>query len=113
MITMGEKQQKFALMLAEFIIWLNKNNYTVRIGEVWRPIEMQELYLKTGKTRAKYSKHQDKVAADLAIFKNGIWLKSKEELNNIGKYWENMDVDNRWGGNFQSLTDCPHFEYNG
>lgn len=113
MIPLGEKQQKFALMLAEFILWLNKSGYKVRIGEVWRPQEMQDLYVRTGRSKAKYSKHQDKVAADLAIFKNGLWLKTKEDLKDIGKHWEEMDADNRWGGNFQSIVDCPHFEFAG
>ena len=110
-MSLGKNQELFAKMLGEFIGWLYANGYTVRIGEVWRPQEMQDLYLKTGKTKAKYSKHQDKVAADLHIFKDSKWFQTKEELKAIGAKWESMNKDNRWGGNF-SFIDTPHYELN-
>lgn len=112
-MTLGQKQEYFSKMLAKFITWLYDNSCTVRMGEVWRPQEMQDLYLKTGKTRAKYSKHQDKVAADLYIFKDGKLLQTKEELKFAAEYWKSLDADNRWGGEFQNLFDAPHWEYNG
>jgi hypothetical protein len=30
----------------------------------------------------------------------------------LGAYWESLHPKNRWGGNFKSLVDCPHFERN-
>lgn len=113
MISMGTKQELFSKMLAEFICWLYANGYTVRMGEVWRPQEMQDLYLKTGKTRAKYSKHQDKVAADLYILKDSKVLSTKDELKFAADKWKSLNKDNRWGGEFQNLYDAPHWEYNG
>lgn len=112
MLKTGQKQELFSKMLCEFIGWLYANGYSVRIGEVWRPQEMQDLYLKTGKTKAKYSKHQDKIAADLHIFKGDHWLQTKQELSEIGKHWESIHEDNRWGGNF-TFVDTPHYEFNG
>jgi peptidoglycan L-alanyl-D-glutamate endopeptidase CwlK len=56
------------------------------------------------------SKHLDKLAADLNIFKGGKWLQSKEELQFAGDYWEKMTSGNTWGGNFKTFLDTPHFE---
>lgn len=107
---LGKKQEQFARMLAEFITWLYSKGYTVRIGEVWRPQEMQELYFKQGKTKTLKSKHTDKTAADLAIFKDGKWLQTKDELLECGQKWCSINPDNQWGGNWKFL-DSDHFQY--
>jgi hypothetical protein len=39
-----------------------------------------------------------------------IW--DKTILAPLGVYWESLYPKNRWGGNFKSLVDCPHFERN-
>lgn len=112
-MTLGQKQELFAEMLAGFILWLYDSGYKVRIGEVWRPDEMQELYLGQGKSTVKHSRHQDKLAADLYITKNGVLLESKDSLQAIGDYWEKLNIHNKWGGNYKSFVDTPHFEYLG
>jgi hypothetical protein len=48
----------------------------------------------------------------LNFFKDGQIIWNKETLAPLGAYWENMHPKNRWGGNFKSLVDCPHFERN-
>lgn len=112
-MTLGQKQEHFSEMLAGFILWLYDNGYKVRIGEVWRPDEMQKLYLEQGKSTISHSRHQDKMAADLYITFNGKLLDSKQELQFAGDKWESLDIRNKWGGNYNNFTDCPHFEYLG
>ena len=56
------------------------------------------------------SKHLDALAVDLQIFKDGKWLQSKAELQFVGEYWEKLRKGNRWGGNFVTFLDTPHFE---
>ncbi len=112
-MTLGQKQELFAEMLAGFILWLYDSGYKVRVGEVWRSDEMQKIYLEQGKSTVNHSRHQDKLAADLYITKDGQLLESKESLQAVGDYWEKLNIHNKWGGNYKSFVDAPHFEYLG
>ena len=35
---------------------------------------------------------------------------NRDTLEVLGEYWELLDDKNRWGGNFTSFIDTPHFE---
>jgi hypothetical protein len=56
--------------------------------------------------------HLKRCAIDLNFFKDGKIIWDKVILAPIGTYWESLHPKNRWGGNFKSLVDCPHFERN-
>src|SRR3990167_8044 len=60
----------------------------------------------------RLSIHQDKLALDLNLFKNGQYLESTEDHRVLGEYWETLDPDCRWGGHFR---DGNHYslEYQG
>ena len=109
-MTLGQNQEKFTEDLAKLLNYLIDNGYAVRIGEVERTQSQQQIYIKEGKSKTANSMHLKRCAADLHIFKNGEWLQSKQQLQGIGDYWESLDVSNRWGGNFKSFIDTPHFE---
>ena len=109
-MTLGQNQEKFIQDLAKLLNYLIENNYTIRMGEVERTQSQQEIYIKQGKSKTANSMHLKRCAADLHIFKNGEWLQLKQQLQGIGDYWESLDLSNRWGGNFKSFIDTPHFE---
>ena len=109
-MTLGQNQEKFTQDLAKLLNYLIENNYTIRMGEVERTQSQQEIYIKQGKSKTANSMHLKRCAVDLHIFKNGEWLQSKQQLQGIGDYWESLDLSNRWGGNFKSFIDTPHFE---
>jgi len=58
------------------------------------------------------SKHRDRLAVDINIFKDGSLVDGKEILQPLGNYWETLDPLNRWGGNFKGFYDPYHFESN-
>ena len=109
-MTLGQNQEKFAEDLAKLLNYLIKNNYQIRIGEVERTQAQQQIYIKEGKSKTLNSMHLKRCAADLHIFKDNEWLQSKQELQEIGDYWESLDINNKWGGNFKMFIDNPHFE---
>ena len=109
-MTLGQNQEKFAEDLAKLLNYLIKNNYQIRIGEVERTQAQQQIYIKEGKSKTLNSMHLKRCAADLHIFKDNEWLQSKQELQEIGDYWESLDINNKWGGNFKMFIDTPHFE---
>lgn len=111
-MTLGEKQEKFSKNVAKLFNFILENGYQIRIGECQRTVEQQKIYFKQGKSKTMNSNHLKKLAIDLFIFKNGEWFISKSQLQKIGDFWESLDKNNRWGGNFISFVDCPHFELN-
>jgi hypothetical protein len=106
---MKEKQFKFCQMLGEFLVWLYQQGYQCQIGDAWRSTDKlklpdsntqmsyQELLLYNGKTKVKYGKHNDRLAVDLIISKDGNIL-TDEKYRPIGEKWESMG--GIWGGRF-------------
>jgi len=96
-------------------IWAN--GFEFSIGEVMRPQEMQDIYVRTGRSKTEKSQHLKKLAIDLNIFKDGV-LATVDQIKPIGKYWESLAEVNRWGGSWRGLVeagkstfiDSPHFE---
>ena len=105
-MTLGEHQEKFSEDLVKLLLKAFQLGYKVRIAEAQRPIEMQELYVKMGRSKTMNSMHIKKCAVDLYFTRNGSLVYPKE----LGEYWETLDPLNQWGGNWKSFKDQPHFE---
>lgn len=84
-----------------------EQGYLVTLGEGYRTREQQEIHVKTGRSRTMNSQHMKRLAIDLFFFKDG---KLTYDYPELGAYWEGLNKKNRWGGNFRSFPDAPHFE---
>lgn len=119
-MTLGEKQERFAYLMVQLIQKAWEMGYQVRIGEVQRPMEMQQIYVNTGRSRTLNSQHIKKLAVDLVLLKNGK-ICTAAEIRPLGKWWEELDPNCRWGGSWRGLVearkssfvDSPHFEMQG
>lgn len=109
-MTLGQHQEAFMRDFSKLLIFIHENGYEVRGGELLRTPEMQEIYLKTGKSKTSKSNHLVKCAVDLFIFKDGQWLQNKEDLKIFGDYWCSLDPLNMAGMFYQTFFDGPHFE---
>lgn len=120
---MVEKQWEFLQDLSKLIIKAEELDFVVTGGELQRPISLQRLYVKTGRSKTMRSSHLNRLAIDLNFFlkdKNGrlrlTW--NREDIRPLGDYWESLDPKNRWGGSWRGLidkgkstfVDVPHFE---
>ncbi len=105
-MTLGQHQEAFSRDLCKLLQRAFLSGYEVRIGEVQRPVEMQELYMKTGRSKTMNSMHLKKCAADLHFIKNSKLCYPKE----LGDYWCSLNPLNQWGGNWSSFKDFPHFQ---
>lgn len=112
---MIEKQLLFAKMIGEFIVWLCSQGYGCRFGDAWRSTDKlyvpggeegfeddvkysyQELLFYNKKSKLTYGKHNDRLAIDLIIHKDGKQL-ADSEYRPLGEKWESMG--GRWGGRF-------------
>lgn len=112
-----DEQMAFTADVVKLLLKASQLGYEVTLGEVMRPIEMQQLYFKQGKSKTMASQHLKKLAIDLNLFFEGRLCTAKE-IAPLGKYWESLDEKNRWGGSWRGrvesgaskFVDGPHFE---
>lgn len=117
-MSLVDEQAMFLLDMVSLIHHATVTGFVVTGGELQRPVEMQKLYVQTGRSKTMDSMHLKKLAIDLNFFKDGKLIQSRDELKELGDYWEGLHPANRWGGNWRGLVDagkshfvdCPHFE---
>lgn len=105
-MNLGEHQEIFSRHFVKLLNFAHEKGYEVRIGEVQRPVEMQTIYVKTGRSKTMRSEHLNKCASDLHFTKNGVLCYPEE----IGRYWESLDKLNQAGMFWKSFKDAPHFQ---
>jgi hypothetical protein len=106
MMTLHEKQVLFARLLARLIQQSFALGYEITVGEVWRSDATAELYAQQGKG-ISHSLHRKRLAVDLNLFKNGIYLSASEDYRLLGEWWEAQDSECRWGGRFKDAQGKP------
>lgn len=111
-MSLSQEQAAFLMDACKLIQYATEQGWMVTGGELYRTPEQQEIYLKTGRSKTMASNHLKRCAIDLNFFKNGQLVWDKKLLAPLGQYWESLNPKNRWGGNFKSLIDVPHFERN-
>lgn len=102
-MTLGQKQRKFTRMVADLIVWAYDQGYELTLGEAWRTPEQAALNAKSGKGIVN-SLHGDRLALDLNLFKNGVFLTTTEDHRQLGEFWES--IGGTWGGRF---NDGNHY----
>lgn len=111
-MSLSDEQAAFLLDACKLIVYATDLGFKVTGGELARTPEQQALHVKAGRSKTMNSIHFKRCAIDLNFFKDGQIIWNKETFAPLGAYWENMHPKNRWGGNFNSLVDYPHFERN-
>lgn len=111
-MSLSDEQAAFLLDACKLIQHATEQGFKVTAGELYRTAEQQAIYVRNGRSKTLNSNHLKRLALDLNFFKDGRIIWDKEILAPLGAYWETLHPKNRWGGNFKSLVDCPHFERN-
>ncbi|EIS2541871.1 M15 family metallopeptidase [Escherichia coli] len=108
---LSEKQQLFAVMIADLIHWAQEHGYRLTFGEAYRTPEQAALNAKSGKG-IRNSLHTLRLAVDFNLFINGEYQADTDAYRPLGEYWES--IGGTWGGRF-SRADSNHFslEHNG
>ncbi|MCC8380189.1 M15 family metallopeptidase [Xenorhabdus sp. PB30.3] len=110
-MTLSEKQQLFAVKVAQLILWADERGYRVTLGEAYRTPEQAKRNAQQG-TGIANSLHTQRLAVDLNLFIRGEYQTRSEVYLPLGEYWESLG--GTWGGRF-SRPDGNHFslEHNG
>ena len=98
-MTLGEKQRKFTLMISQLIQWLYGQGYEATLGDAYRD---PRLHGQLGESKGygnSRSCHKIRLAVDLNLFKDGVWLQDTKDHTPVGEKWESMGGS--WGGRFK------------
>lgn len=104
------EQAAFLIDVTKLVSKATELGFVVTGGELFRTIEQQEIYVKTGRSKTMNSIHLKRCAIDLNFFKDGKLTYDRELLQPVGDYWESLNPKNSWGGNWRSFKDVPHFQ---
>ena len=104
------EQAAFLLDVCKLIQKSNELGFTVTGGELFRTLEQQQLYIKTGRSKTMNSLHLKRCAIDLNFFIDGKLTYDVKVLTPLGQYWESLNPKNQWGGFWRSFKDVPHFQ---
>jgi len=115
MSSLVTEQAAFLQDYMKLIAKATELGFVVTSGELLRPVEMQQLYVASGRSKTMNSYHIRKLAGDLNFFLPDttgklVYICEKEALQELGDYWESLNSKNSWGGNWRSFKDAPHFE---
>lgn len=109
MMSLSNKQQKFAYNVSQLISYIFENGYACTFGEALRTSRQAEWYDNRG-IGIKNSLHCKRLAIDLNLFNDkNEYLTTCNEYERFGLFWESLHSNNRWGGSFKN-KDCNHFE---
>lgn len=103
---LGEKQELFMRLLPRLIDKAHEMGFAIRGGDLYRdPRVHGELGVKLGYGHPR-SGHKNKLAIDLNLFKQGLFLSQTEDHRPLGEWWEKQHLYCRWGGRF---NDGNHY----
>lgn len=110
MLTLRQKQSVFVKLVAKLIEKAYTLGYELTFGECYRTPEQALLNAQHGVGIAG-SLHTLRLAIDLNLFKNGVYLMTAEAHRPLGLWWEaqsTTDYTCAWGGRF-SNPDGNHY----
>lgn len=107
-LSLGAKQKLFAHLVVQLFTAAFDLGYEITLGEAWRPPQTAAYYASTGQG-IKNSNHIVRLAIDINLFKNGVYLTDTADYKPLGDHWKMLNSLCRWGGDFKSRPDGNHF----
>ena len=87
------EQAAFLLDVCKLIEFASSKGFDVTAGELYRTLEQQQIYLKSGRSKTLKSQHLKRLAIDLNFFVNGKLTWDKKVLAPVGAYWESRSEE--------------------
>lgn len=99
-------------MVMEKAITNSPHDFSITEGR--RTEARQQMLFETGKSRTLSSRHLTGHAVDIAIIKDGkaVWDFElyKEVADHVKRVAEELAISIKWGGDWTTFRDGPHFE---
>jgi hypothetical protein len=95
-LTKAQKQKRLPLMIAELIRFAYDHGFELTFGDAYRDPRVPY--------GQPFSQHRSRLAVDLNLYKDGVWLTKTEDHTPLGVFWES--IGGAWGGRF---SDGNHY----
>jgi hypothetical protein len=108
----SDKQERFTLLKAHFVIWCFENGYRLTDGDAYRdPRVHGEIGIKMSYSH-KDSGHKNRLAQDWNLRIDNVYQTDSAAYDAMGEKWLSMSEEAAWGGDW---GDGNHFsfEHNG
>ena len=100
-MTLGQRQRLFTKLLPRLIDHAYAQGYELTVGDAYRdPRVHGAVGVKLGYGHMN-SNHKNRLAVDLNLFKDGVFLQDTGDHFLLGEFWEKLDPLCRWGGRFK------------
>ena len=97
---LSDTQIQFARHIAELIQYIEEKGYGCTFGDAYRSPRAFGGMGEKGPYGRDKSAHKQRLAVDLNLFKDGIYLSSTKAHEPFGEFWKGLHPDNVWGGDF-------------
>jgi len=107
-MSLRKLQSEFAALVARLIDKAISLGYEVTLGDAYRdPRAFGPMGIFKGYGHPK-SSHKKRLAIDLNLFKNGVFLEGTDAHKELGEWWKQQHPLARWGGDFR---DGNHYSF--
>ena len=107
-MNLGQRQRLLVKLLPRLIDFAYAQGYEITLGDAYRDPRLHgTIGVKLGYGHAS-SNHKNRLAIDLNLFKNGVFLQATTDHQPLGEFWENLNPLCRWGGRFKN-PDGNHY----
>lgn len=107
-MTLRTKQSEFAALVPKLIDKAIEFGYEVTLGDAYRDPKVHGAMGEKKSYSHPSSCHKIRLAIDLNLFKDGVFLETTENHKPLGEWWEKQHKDARWGGRFK---DGNHYSF--
>ncbi len=104
-------QSEFVLDIAKLIDFADTIGIELTFGEAHRTEYQQARYVEKGKSKTMNSQHLKRLAVDFNFFIDDKLTYEKEDVKQLGIFWESLHHKNE-AGMFWDFLDVPHFQRN-
>lgn len=103
---LSHRQRLLVKLLPRLIDFAYGQGYELSLGDAYRDARVHGLMgVKMGYGH-KGSNHKIRLAIDLNLFKDGVFLQATEDHKPLGEFWKSLHPLCRWGGDF---NDGNHY----
>ena len=106
-MNLNEAQWLHVQLTAKLIDYAYGEGFTLSWGEAFRT-QVQATWNAAHGLGIQHSLHQERLAVDLMLFRDGKYLTDPLEYKLLGEFWKSLHPLCRWGGDFKTV-DADHF----
>jgi len=96
-MSLGACQREFTKKLALLILYTYEQGYELTLGDAWAS---------SGHIEGSF--HYKRLAVDLNLFRDGVYLTETSDHKFLGEFWES--IGGSWGGRFRN-KDGNHYSF--